>query len=108
MLDLMHEPHPYVACLVADGAAVSAHLERLMERMGRDTGVQKRVLELNPSNPAVEAVRELHAKDAADPRIEGYARLLFEQAVIAEGSSVADPVAFARRVNELIARDSRG
>jgi molecular chaperone HtpG len=93
--------------LVADGAAVSAHLERLMERMGSDAGAQKRVLELNPNNPAVTAVRDLHAKNSNDPRIESYARLLFEQAVIAEGSSVADPVAFARRVNELITRDAR-
>jgi molecular chaperone HtpG len=95
------------ACLVADGPAVSAHLERLMERMGRDAGSNKRVLEINPNNAAVEAVRELHNRDTADPRIEGYARLLYEQAVIAEGSSVADPVAFARRVNDLIARDAR-
>jgi molecular chaperone HtpG len=79
-----------------------------MERMGRgDDAAAKRVLELNPNNPAVEALRQLHAKDAADPRIESYARLLYEQAVIAEGSTVADPVAFARRVNELITRDAR-
>ena len=95
------------ACLVADGAAVNAHLERMMERMGRDTAANKRVLELNPSNAAVKALRELHAKDAADPRIEGYGRLMFEQSLIAEGSSVPDPVAFARRVNELIARDAK-
>ncbi|MCE9564139.1 MAG: molecular chaperone HtpG [Planctomycetes bacterium] len=95
------------ACLVADGAAVNAHLERMMERMGRDTGANKRVLELNPSNAAVKALRELFAKDAADPRIEGYGRLMFEQSLIAEGSSVPDPVAFARRVNELIMRDAK-
>ncbi len=94
------------ACLVADGAAVNAHLERMMERMGRDTGANKRVLELNPSNAAVKALRELYAKNTADPRIEGYARLMFEQSLIAEGSSVPDPVAFARRVNELITRDA--
>jgi molecular chaperone HtpG len=94
------------ACLVADGAAVSAHLERLMERMGRDAGGAKRALELNPNNAAVEAVRELHDKNSGDPRIDSYARLLYEQALIAEGSSVSDPVAFARRVNDLIARDA--
>jgi molecular chaperone HtpG len=96
------------SCLVADGTAVSAHMERLMERMGRDHGSAKRALELNPNNPAVEAVRELYLKDSGDPRIEGYARLLYEQALIAEGSTVTDPVAFARRVNDLIARDARG
>ncbi|HVL11080.1 MAG TPA: molecular chaperone HtpG, partial [Gemmata sp.] len=95
------------ACLVADGAAASAHLERLMERMGREAGGQKRVLELNPTNAAVEALRDLHLKDSTDPRLDGYARLLYEQAVIAEGSPITDPVAFARRVNELIARDTK-
>jgi molecular chaperone HtpG len=96
------------ACLVADAHGASAHLERLMERMGRDAGASKRVLELNPAHATVEAVRQLHERNAADPRLDLYARLLYEQAVIAEGSKVADPVAFARRVNDLIARDAQG
>ncbi|MBA4067897.1 MAG: molecular chaperone HtpG [Isosphaera sp.] len=95
------------ACLVADGPAVSARLERLLGRMGRDVGDARRVLELNPGHPAVRAVRELHDRDAADPRIAGYARLLYEQAVVAEGSAIGDPVGFAARVNDLIARDAR-
>ena len=66
-----------------------------------------RILELNPENPAVEAVRELHGSNAADPRLESYMRLLYEQAVIAEGSKVADASAFAKRINELIARDGK-
>jgi molecular chaperone HtpG len=94
------------ACLVADAHGMSAHMERLMERMGRDAGTAKRVLELNPRHATVEALRSLHEKNAADPRFESYARLLYEQAVIAEGSKVSDPVAFARRVNDLIVRDA--
>jgi molecular chaperone HtpG len=94
------------ACLVADGAAMTAHMERLMERFGKGEGKSRRVLELNPNNPAVEAVRGLQTKNPADPRVESYARLLYEQAVIAEGSKVDDPGAFARRVNDLIARDA--
>jgi molecular chaperone HtpG len=95
------------ACLVADAAAMSAHMERLMERFGRGEGSHKRVLELNPNNPAVEAARQLHGKNPADPRLETYTRLLYEQAVIAEGSKVADPSAFAKRLNELIGRDGK-
>jgi molecular chaperone HtpG len=95
------------ACLVADAGGMSAHMERLMERFGRGDERTKRVLELNPNNPAVEAARELHLKDATDPRVETYARLLFEQAVVAEGSKVNDPIAFAKRVNDLIVRDAR-
>ena len=96
------------ACLVAGTFGMSAHMERLMERMGRDAGgAAKRVLELNPGHATVEAVRVLHEKSAADPRLDLYARLLYEQAVIAEGSKVSDPVAFAKRVNDLIARDAQ-
>lgn len=95
------------ACLVADAHGVSAHMERLMERMGRDAGTAKRVLELNPAHATVEAVRALHEKNAADARLDLYARLLYEQAVVAEGSKVADPVAFAKRVNDLITRDAQ-
>jgi molecular chaperone HtpG len=92
------------AVLVADEGAMSAHMERLMERMGRgeDMPVAKRVLELNPTHPAVQTLRGLAEADAADPRIENFGRLLYDQAVMAEGSRVKDPAAFARRINELI------
>ena len=95
------------ACLVADEHGMTAHLERLMQRMGRgeETGATKRVLELNGEHPAVQALRKLHEKDANDPRVETYGRLLYDQAVIAEGSKVKDPLAFARRINELLVKD---
>jgi molecular chaperone HtpG len=95
------------ACLVAGTHGLSAHMERLMERAGRASGSAKRVLELNPNHPTVEAVRRLQETHAADARLDLYARLLYEQAVIAEGSKVNDPVAFAKRVNDLIARDAQ-
>jgi molecular chaperone HtpG len=97
------------ACLVADEGAPSAHLERLMRRMGRgaDAGESKRVLELNGDHPAVVALRDLYAKTPDDARVEAYARLLYDQAVLAEGSKVADPAAFARRINELLVKDAK-
>jgi molecular chaperone HtpG len=94
------------ACLVTEAHGPSAHLERVMRQLGQPVGEWKRVLELNPQNAAVEAIRELHARNPADPRVEGYARLIFDQAVLAEGSKVADPTGFAKRVNDLIARDA--
>ena len=44
--------------------------------------------------------------DAKDERVEKYCRLLYDEAVIAEGSRVKDPVALARRINELLVRDA--
>ena len=94
------------AVLVADEGAMGAHMERLLQRMGRGGEVPpgKRILELNPDHPAVQAVRTLHQQNADDPRIEAYGRLLYDQAVIAEGSRIKDPAAFAKRVNELLAK----
>ena len=45
-------------------------------------------------------------KNVDDARIEGYARLLYEQALIGEGSKLTDPTAFAKRMNDIIARDA--
>jgi molecular chaperone HtpG len=90
--------------LVADREALTAHYERLMQKLGRVEGETKRVLEINPNHPAVAAVKALHEKDPVDPRVESYGRLLYEQAVIAEGSKLKDPAGFARRLNELMTR----
>jgi molecular chaperone HtpG len=92
------------SCLVADRDAMTAHYERLMHKLGRADGDSKRVLELNGSHPAVSALRDIFTNDANDLRIESYGRLLYEQAVIAEGSKLKDPAGFARRVNDLLTR----
>jgi molecular chaperone HtpG len=92
------------ACLVAGEGEMTAHLERLMQRLGREHPEVKRVLELNGEHPAVQALAALLEKAPDDPRLESGARLLYEQAVIAEGSKVKDPAAFARRINDLLLR----
>jgi molecular chaperone HtpG len=94
------------AVLVADEGAMSAHLERLMQRMGRGDEVPpaRRILELNPDHPAVRALLALREKNADDPRLDAYGWLLYDEAVVAEGSRIKDPAAFARRVNDLIAK----
>jgi molecular chaperone HtpG len=97
------------ACLVADAGALTAHMERLMQRLGRDeAGLSKRVLELNAEHPAVQAMQRLHEKTPDDPRLEAYARLLYDEAVLAEGSRVKDPAALAQRINELLVKDAAG
>ncbi len=96
------------ACLVSDEGQMGAHMERLLKRMGRaETSETKRILELNPDNAAVEAMQNLFEKDATDPRIEGYARILYDQALIAEGSKIKDSLAFSKRINDLLAKDAQ-
>jgi molecular chaperone HtpG len=96
------------AVLVADEGAMGPHMERLLHRFGRADEIppSKKILEVNPDHPAIEAMEKLFAKDSNDPRLEPYAFLLYEQAIVAEGSRVKDPVAFARRINELLVKDA--
>ena len=102
---LSHRLKESAAVLVADEYAPSAHLERLMKRMGQGSegSSNKRTLELNPEHPVVQKLLGLQAADANDPKVEAYGRLLLDQAMIAEGSPISDPSGFAKRINALIA-----
>jgi molecular chaperone HtpG len=97
------------AVLVTAEGQLGPHLEMILKQLGQEnvpTG--ERILELNPDHAAVQATRALFDKDAADSRLGDYARLLYEQALLAEGSRLPDPVGFAARVNALIAKDAGG
>jgi len=98
------------ACLVADEGAMSPNLERLMQKLGRTEGMEpsKRILELNPDHPVVAGLLDLFGRNAGDPRVQEYGELLYDQALLAEGSRLADPSAFIRRVNALLAKDVKG
>ena len=107
---LTHRLKESAAVLVADDYAPTAHMERLMKRMGQQPGfggdpdseMFKRTLELNPDNPAVQKLRSIFDENKDDARVESYAKLFLDQAQIAEGTPVGDPAAFARRVNALL------
>jgi molecular chaperone HtpG len=94
------------AVLVADEFGPSAHFERIMKRAGRSGELpeSKRILELNPEHAAVKSLLGLFEKDPADARVDDFGHLLYEEAVIAEGSKIEDIAGFARRLNELIVK----
>jgi len=95
------------SCLTAGDDALDPHMERLLAKMGQGgMGPQERILELNPEHPVVQGLLELYKKDPADPRVEGHAHLLHDQALLAEGSRLADPSAFVKRLNELLVKDA--
>ena len=61
-----------------------------------------RILELNTEHPVFAA---LEAAVTADPeKAKKYARLLYDQALLIEGRSIEDPVAYANNVAELLAQ----
>ena len=93
------------SCLVSDENAMSAHMERIMEKMnpgGEGMPPTKRILEINPKHPAVIAVLKLFETDSKNKKILDYTRLFYDQAVLAEGSKINDPSAMAKRINDVL------
>ncbi len=90
------------ACLALTGGAMPAHIEKLLQRSGKEIPKGQRSLELNPTHPAVKALAAIATKDAEDPKLKDWVTLLYEQSLVAEGSPVEDPNGFARRVTALL------
>ncbi len=89
-------------CLVGDTYDPGAHMERIFKAMNQDMPKSKRILELNASHPLVASMQSLYDKDSSDAKLGEYAELMYDQAVLTEGGVIADPLAFSKRVSELM------
>lgn len=85
------------ACLVTEQHGLSPHVARILRANGQDVPEPKRILELNPDHPFV---RKLAS--AGDEQFQELTDLLYDQALLAEGSLPRDPAAFARRLSQLL------
>jgi molecular chaperone HtpG len=91
-------------CLVADEGDMDIRLERLLKQHRQIDEMAKRVLEVNPRHPLIAGLaRRLSAKGNADEVTEA-AWLLLDQARIVQGEPLADPTAFARRLDAALLR----
>jgi molecular chaperone HtpG len=88
------------ACLVSDEHGMSARQERVLREAGHDVPQQKRILELNADHPVVKRLHEL----GDDTTFADWSALLYDQALLAEGSLPSDPAAFSRRLTALMSR----
>ncbi|MHA1565721.1 MAG: molecular chaperone HtpG [Alphaproteobacteria bacterium] len=96
-------------CLVADDGDLDMHIERLMRQHrpgSEDVGDSKRILELNPRHPLIRQLAETVADtgDAGQDMVADIAHLLLDQALILEGETVPDPMAFAQRLTTALAK----
>jgi len=87
------------ACLVADEHELSANLVRMLKAAGQSAPESKPILEINPNHPLV---TRLKYEDASSPRFGDWSHILFDQAMLAEGGSLADPASFVKRLNEML------
>ena len=92
-------------CLVAAESGMDRELERLLAASGRAPAAAKPVLEVNPRHDLVVKLAALGEADAA-LREDG-ARLLFDEAQIADGEQPVDPRGFSARLARTILRALR-
>ena len=93
--------HP--VCLSSKGA-LSIEMEKVLDAMPnaqQNAPKAQRVLEINGSHPVFNSLTAAFA--AGDTKkVENYAKLLYDQALLIEGLSVEDPVAFSNAICELM------
>jgi molecular chaperone HtpG len=84
------------ACLVVQDHGMSTQLARLLKQAGQQAPDVKPVLEVNADHALVKKLDgSVHFHDLA--------HILFDQALLAEGGLPADPAAYVKRVNALLA-----
>lgn len=91
-------------CLVTDQAGLSANMERILKAMNQEMPDAKRILELNPDHPLMQAMNSMYEKDSNAPQLVDYCELLYDQALLTEGSAIKDPLKFTRLISELMVK----
>lgn len=87
------------SCVVAEnGAFISAQMRRMFEAAGQPVPEARYILEVNVNHPLVQK-----AAAGDDAAFERWAKVILDQAVLAEQGTLADPNGFIREMNALLA-----
>lgn len=89
-------------CLVTKEGGVAPHIERLMRAHNQGLPETKRILEVNPNHPVIASLRSANESGDKSSNVADWIQLLYDQALIAEGSPLPDPAAFSRRLGVLM------
>jgi molecular chaperone HtpG len=86
------------ACLVVGDYDMSANLQRVLKQLGQDAPETKPSLEINPTHPLVQRMDQEPDEDI----FADLTRIVFDQALLAEGGQLEDPAGFVHRLNKLM------
>jgi len=92
------------ACLVVDQHEMSQNLARVLKQLGQDAPLPTPVLEINVAHPLVHRLEG----ERDEERFADLTRILFDQAVLAEGGQLDDPATFVQRLNRLVLSLAQG
>ncbi len=91
------------AALNVENGQMSIHLERLMRNHQQQTAFSStRLLEINPYHPLIIKLSEMMEDEQNKEKIADVARLILDQAKIAEGEAVTDAAFFAEKFSDYL------
>lgn len=85
------------ACVVVDQNEMSPHLQRLLKSAGQNAPNVLPILEINPDHALIKRIQ-----NAQDAQFTDWSELLLDQALLADGAQLPDPVGFVKRMNGLL------
>ncbi len=86
------------ACLVVNNDEMGMQMRRILESAGQAIPDTKRIFEINPEHPLVVKLNDETDMD----RFEDLALVLYDQAMLAEGSHLDEPASYVQRLNKLL------
>lgn len=86
------------ACVVVPEHEMGAQMRRLLESAGQKLPESKPIFEVNPEHPLVKRLDQ----EADEDRFADLAKVLFDQANLAEGAHLTDPASYVQRLNKLL------
>ncbi len=89
-------------CLVAGEHDMSASMERILKAANQPVPPSKRVLEINANHELLQKMRELYDSKGESDILKEFAELLYDQALLTEGSKVVSPETFCNRLTNLM------
>ena len=90
-------------CIVAD-EGVSLEMEKYMSQDPMNPNQVKavKILEINADHPVFKKLQEVYA--ANPEQLKDYASVLFDQALLIQGLPIDDPVAYAKKIADLLVK----
>jgi len=86
------------ACLVVEDYDMSQNLARVLKQMGQDAPMPTPIMEINLEHPLLERMDA----ETDEDKFGELAKLVFDQALLAEGGQLEDPAGFVHRLNRLM------
>ena len=86
------------ACLVVGDYDMSQNMARVLKQIGQDAPMPTPILEINVEHPLLDRMDN----ESDEDRFKDMAKLVFDQALLAEGGQLEDPASFVHNMNKLM------